>query len=60
MKDKENQRGHGIQSQASCIFCSVVSGKLHDCTTLTRDHDLRQMATDLQDARLHAKFLGVT
>ena len=48
----------GIQNKASYIFCSVVSGKLHNCTTLALDHDFHQMATDLQDTRLLARISG--
>jgi len=55
---KSKRTSVGIQDQASCIFCSVASGKLHNCTTLTLDHDLRQMATDLQDTRLLARISG--
>ncbi len=40
---------------ASCIFCSEVSGTLHNCKL---DHDLRRMATELQDSSLLARISG--
>ena len=38
---KSKRASVGTPSQAICIFCSEVSGKLHSCTTMTLDHDLR-------------------
>lgn len=45
-------------SQSSCVFCSEDNGKLHSCTTMTLDHDFRQMATELQDFMLLAIISG--
>jgi len=39
-----------------CIFCSTSSGKLHHCSTMGLDCDLRKMAEDLQDTGLMAKL----
>ena len=38
-----------------CIFCSILSGKLHQCTAVGLDCDLRNMVEDLQDTGLMAK-----
>ena len=48
----------GTPSQASCIFYSKVDGKLHNCTTMTLDHDLCQMATDLRNTKQLARISG--
>ena len=58
VRRKSKRASVGTPSQASCIFCSEVSGKLHSCTTMTLDHDLCQMATDLQDTKLLARISG--
>ena len=39
-----------------CTFCSLPSGKLHQCATMEFDSDLRKMAEDLQDTALIAKL----
>ncbi len=44
--------------QESCIFCSEVSGTLHNCATMRLDHDIRKMATELQDSLLLARISG--
>ena len=43
---------------AACIFCDGESGKLHSCTTMELDEDLKQMATKLQDSLLLSKIMG--
>ncbi len=47
-----------VIDEESCIFCLQVSGKLHQCSTMGLDHELRKMATDLQDALLLARISG--
>lgn len=42
----------------SCIFCSEVGGKLHKCSTMSLDWDLRRIATSLEDADLLARISG--
>ena len=48
----------GIPTQESCIFCTKIDGTLHACATMKLDHNLRQMATELQDAELLARISG--
>ena len=55
-KRKSKQSQVGAPSVDSCLFCSEVGGKLHSCSTMTLDHDLRKMATVLQDADLLARI----
>ena len=45
-------------NEECCIFCSLPSGKLHQCATMELDSDLRKMAEDLQDTALIAKLSG--
>ena len=45
-------------SQESCIFCAKDNGKLHACTTMKLDNNLRQMATELQDTKLLVRIAG--
>ena len=47
-----------VIDEESCIFCLQVSGKLHQCSTMGLDQELRKMATDLQDTSLLARFSG--
>ena len=44
----------GIPTQVSCIFCIKIDGTL----PMKLDHNLRQMASELQDAELLARISG--
>lgn len=55
---KSKRRASGTPPPDGCIFCSQISGKLHQCSTMRLDHDLRKMATDLQDTNLLARISG--
>ncbi len=48
----------GATSVKNCIFCPEVGGKLHNCSTMNLDHELRRMAEELQDTSLLAKIGG--
>ncbi len=48
----------GATSVQNCIFCPEVGGKLHNCSTMNLDHELRRMAEELQDTSLLAKIGG--
>ncbi len=48
----------GVANQDKCIFCTKMNGTLHACATMRLDHDLRLMATELQDADLLARISG--
>ena len=56
-KSKRQRTSHN-PDQESCIFCSEVSGTLHNCATMTLDHAIRKMATELQDTSLLARISG--
>ena len=49
LRKSKQKRTSGNTDQESCIFCSVVSG---NCATMKLDHDIRRMATELQDSSL--------
>ena len=53
----ETQRKSQRISVGTPSLCSKVDGKLHNCTTMTIDHDLRQI-TDLRDTKQLARILG--
>ena len=42
----------------SCLFCSEVSGTLHNCAKMKLDHDLRKMASELKISHYLLAFLG--
>ena len=55
----KRRRLSGSFDKRGCIFCSEVSGTLHDCSTMELDHDIRRMATELlQDTELLARTSG--
>ena len=54
-KSKRQRTSHN-SDQNSCMFCSEISGTLHNCTTMKLDQDIRRMATDLQDSLLLARI----
>jgi len=43
-KKSKRQSLSGNPFQGCCIFCSEVSGTLHNCATMELDHELRKMA----------------
>ncbi|KAG1676996.1 hypothetical protein GQR58_014039 [Nymphon striatum] len=66
-KREEEVSGEGRQSkrqsignpnQEACIFCLTVSGKMHKCSTMNLDHELRRWATGLNDTALLARISG--
>ncbi|KAG1666280.1 putative aldolase class 2 protein [Nymphon striatum] len=66
-KCEEEVSGEGRQSkrqsignpnQEACIFCLTVSGKMHRCSTMNLDHELRRWATELNDTALLARISG--
>ena len=54
-KSKRQRTSHN-SDQNSCMFCSEISGTLHNCTTMKLDQDIRRMATELQDSLLLARI----
>jgi hypothetical protein len=57
-RKSKRQRASGSSDMDSCIFCSEVSGTLHNCETMKLDHNVRRMATELQDSSLLARISG--
>ena len=55
---KSTRLSYGIPSKASCLFCSGTSGTLHDCSTMSFEFNLKNMATDLGDTTILAKLSG--
>eukprot|EP00112_Aurelia_sp_Birch-Aquarium-sp1_P024788 Seg7984.2 transcript_id=Seg7984.2/GoldUCD/mRNA.D3Y31 product="hypothetical protein" protein_id=Seg7984.2/GoldUCD/D3Y31 len=45
-------------NQETCIFCSLSSATLHNCSTKPFDCNLRKMATDLEDTAFLARISG--
>ena len=58
---KRRSKRHSMANTVNeecCIFCSLPSGKFHECATMELDSDLQKMAEDLQDTTLIAKLSG--
>lgn len=53
---KSKRRVSCIPDKEACIFCSQVAGKLHQCSTMRLDNELRKMAMEMQDTMLLAKI----
>lgn len=53
---KSKRRVSGIPDKEACIFCSQVTGKLHRCSTMRLDNELRKMAMEMQDTMLLARI----
>ena len=58
LRKLKRQNTSGNSDQESCIFGSEVSGTLHNCVSMKLDHDLRRMATELQDSSLLSRISG--
>ena len=54
---RENPNEH-FSNQETCIFCSLSSGTLHNCSTKSFDCNLRKMAIDLEDIAFLARISG--
>jgi len=58
--NKEQRRSKRLAvktpDQDSCIFCSEETGKLHNCSTMKLDSDLKRMANELNDTGLLARI----
>ena len=56
-EDQRTSKRSARQShdKESCIFCSEMAGKLHECATMNIGDELRKMATELHDSNLLAK-----
>ena len=58
---KRQSKRHSMANTVNeecCIFCSMPSGKLHQCATMELDSNLQKKAEDLQDTTLIAKLSG--
>ena len=55
---KSKRQASGVQNQHACIFCKNGAGKLHQCSTMGLDQELRKMATELQDTSLLSVLSG--
>lgn len=59
VEERKSKRHRSSTSlQAACIFCDDESGQLHNCSTMGLDQELRQIATELQDASLLSRISG--
>ena len=62
INDQRRSKRHSMANtlnEECCIFCSLPSGKFHQCATMELDSDLQKMAAeDLQDTTLIAKLSG--
>ena len=58
---KRRSKRHSMANTVNeecCKFCSLPSGKLHECATMELDSDLQKMEEDLQDTTLIVKLSG--
>ena len=55
---RKSKRLATCSDSSSCIFCLKMDGKLHQCSTMKLDTELRYMATELNDTTLLARISG--
>ena len=55
---RKSKRQATCSDNTSCIFCFKMDGKLHQCSGMKLDTELRYMATELNDTTLLARISG--
>ena len=53
--EQRRSKRQAVANESSCIFCSQSTGKLHRCSTMKLDHELRKIAIDMQDTSMLAR-----